>query len=476
MLNLSNGVPVQVLPYFTEQKKCIQLTPNMSSSWVGFLPEFIRARVEGRPYLRRVIDNTAWLFADNLLRMAAGLFVGVWVARYLGPEQFGQYNYALAFVAIFSVVGTLGLDANVVRDLVNEAKVKDEILGTATCLRFLGGGFAAALSIAIIVLLKPDSLVRWLVVILAFGMLFQAFETIAQWFQAQIQSKHVVVAKNLVVATMTLAKVLLILGGASLVAFAWVGLTEAILTMFALVIAYEMSGEHVRAWMIQLGRAKKLFADSWPLLISSLTAMLYLKIDIVMLGEMHSETAVGVYAAATRISEVWYFIPMALMSSLQPSIIQAKQHSEDLFQSRLRNIYGLMSAISICVAFGVTFFADELVRLLFGQFYEAAGIVLAVHVWAAIAVFLGVASSQYLIIENLQKIAMYRTTIGLLCNIVLNVILIPRYGAVGAAVATLFSYSLAILSMYFFAQSRVQAKMILASLNPLGWRSLLREA
>jgi O-antigen/teichoic acid export membrane protein len=246
----------------------------------------------------------------------------------------------------------------------------------------------------------------------------------------------------------------------------------ASITALALIIVYHMSGQRISTWLLNLHRAKVLLRDSWPLLISALTAVLYLRMDVIMLGEMHSEAAVGIYGAATRISEAWYFIPTALVASLQPSIMQAKAHSEELFQARLRNVYNLMSALSISVAMVVTLFADKLVWLLFGQSYEAAGTVLVVHVWAAVAVSLGVASSQYLVVENLQKISMYRTTVGLLCNLGLNVFLIPRYGAWGAAVATLISYSVSTLSMGIFMQGRQQTVMMLRSLNPLEWRSL----
>jgi len=150
--------------------------------------------------------------------------------------------------------------------------------------------------------------------------------------------------------------------------------------------------------------------------------------------------------------------------------MRAKEHSEELFQARLRNVYNLMSALSISVATIVTIFADGLVNLIFGQSYEAAGAVLVMHVWAAVAVSLGVASSQYLIVENLQKISMYRTTIGLMCNLGLNLLLIPKYGALGAAVATLISYSFATISMGLFVQGRQQTVMMLRSLNPLEWR------
>ena len=405
--------------------------------------------------------------------MGVSLFVGVWIARYLGPVQFGQYSFALAFVTIFGVVGALAVDANVVRDIVKEPLAKNEILGTATFLKFLGGLLAAALCMVAIIVLRPeDAVMKWLVIILAAGIMFQAMETIALWFQAQVQSKYTVWAKNIAVLIMASVKVTLVLLNAPIVAFAWAGLAEAFLSTLALIIVYHMSGQRISTWMLDLHRAKVLLRESWPLLISALTAVLYLRMDVVMLGEMHSEAAVGIYGAATRISEAWYFIPMALVASLQPSIMQAKEHSEELFQARLRNIYNLMSALSISVATVVTLFADKLVRLLFGQSYEAAGPVLVVHVWAAVAVSLGVASSQYLIVENLQKISMYRTTIGLLCNLGLNLLLIPKHGALGAAFATLISYSFATISMGIFVQGRQQTVMMLRSLNPLEWRFL----
>lgn len=420
-----------------------------------------------------MIDNLAWLFVDNIVRMAVGLFVGVWIARYLGPVQFGQYSYALAFITIFSMVGALAADANVIRDVVREPSARGEILGTATFLKFLGGLMGAALCTGTIIVLRPeDAVAKWLVIILAAGIMFQAMETIALWFQSQVQSKYTVWAKNIAFIIMASVKVALILLNAPIVAFAWAGLAEALLSMLALIVVYHVSGQRISTWMLDLPRAKVLLRESWPLLISALTAVLYLRMDVVMLGEMHSEAAVGIYGAATRISEAWYFIPMALVASLQPSIIQAKEHSEELFQARLRNVYNLMSALSISVATVVTLFADKLVVLLFGQSYEAAGAVLVVHVWAAVAVSLGAASSQYLIVENLQKISMYRTTIGLMCNLGLNLLLIPKYGALGAAVATLVSYSFATISMGVFVQGRQQTVMMLRSLNPLEWRFL----
>ena len=74
----------------------------------------MRQNVEGRGNLQKLIGNTGWLFADRILRLGVGLWVGIWTARYLGPEQFGLFNYSIAFVALFSVFATLGLDGIVV--------------------------------------------------------------------------------------------------------------------------------------------------------------------------------------------------------------------------------------------------------------------------------------------------------------------------------------------------------------------------
>jgi PST family polysaccharide transporter len=149
------------------------------------------------PGLRQVLGNLAWLLTDQILQMALGLLVGVWVARYLGPEQFGILNYAIAFVSLFSSVATMGLGTLVVRDIARNPDCKEETLGTAFAIQFVGGIITLLLTVTVISVLNPnDSLTRWLVGIIAAGTIFQSFETINFWFQSQVQSKYTIVAKN----------------------------------------------------------------------------------------------------------------------------------------------------------------------------------------------------------------------------------------------------------------------------------------
>jgi len=390
------------------------------------------------PGLRKIIGNSSWLLADRILRMGVGLFVGVWVARYLGPEQFGFYNYAIAFVALFSAVATLGLDGIVVRDLVRDPACKEETLGTAFILKLIGGIVTLLLTIGTVSLLRPDdNLTLWLVGITATGLIFQAFDTIDFWFQSQVQSKYTVYAKNTAFVLIALVKVILIQKEAPLIAFAWAGLAEFAIGAFGLVTAYQMTGHHLKAWGGSVLQAKKLLQNSWPLILSGMVIMVYMRIDQVMLAQMKDATAVGVYSAAVRLSEVWYFIPTAIVSSVLPSIVEAKKISEKLYYERIQKLFNLMSVLAYAIAIPVTFLSSQVITLTFGEGYTDAGPVLAIHIWTGIFVYLGLARGPWVLTENLVKFSFITTAIGAIINIILNYFLITKYGVIGAAVSTI---------------------------------------
>jgi PST family polysaccharide transporter len=397
--------------------------------------------------------------------MGVGLFVSVWVARYLGPEQFGILNYAIAFVALFTAFSTLGLNSIIVRDIVNDPDSANEILGSAFALKLIGGVVALALIIATISIIRPDdNLTRWLVGIIAVGMVFQAFDAIDFWFQSQILSKYTVYAKSPAFLLANIGKVVLILTGATLIAFAWIALAEIAMGAVGLIIAYQMRGHALLRWRGRLTRTIGFIKDSWPLMFSAMVGMIYMRIDQIMLGEMVGDSAVGVYSAAVRLSEVWYFIPTAIAVSVFPALIEAKKISERLYNEHFQKLYNLMTWIAISIALPVTFLAGYIIDFLYGEKYGAAGTVLAIHIWAGIFVFLGVVSSKYLLTENYIRISFFRTSIGAVVNILLNLALIPRYGVNGAAITTLISYFLAVFSIVFIKKTRQQSLMMFRSL------------
>jgi polysaccharide transporter, PST family len=402
------------------------------------------SQFKSSPKLYAVITNTGWLFADRILRMGASLLVGVWVARYLGVKQYGIFNYAYAFVALFSSFATLGLDSVVVHRIVRDQSSKEVILGTAFRLRLFGGLLAVLLTIISIFFLRPsDSTTIALVAILSCAGIFQAFDTIDLWFQSQVQSKYTVVAKNIAFFLVTLLKVSLILTKAPLLAFAWATLAEFILSSVGLAIAYRVSGNSLKLWRWSFQTAKVLFKEGLPLILSGITIMIYMKIDQIMLGEMIGSNAVGIYSAATRISEIWYFIPTAICSSVAPSIYAAKEKSESLYYQRIRQLLRLLNLIALAIALPMTFLSGTVINLLFGDGYTEAGQILSIHIWASLFVFMGVATSSWFVAEGLTHLSFRRTLIGAITNVILNLILIPKYAGVGAATATVISQAFA---------------------------------
>ena len=410
------------------------------------VPAFVRRRIAHRPNLVKIIDNIGWLFLDRVLRLGLGLLVGVWVARYLGPEQFGLYSFAGAFIGLFVAASGLGLQGIVVRDIVLNPDCKEETLGTAAVLHFAGGLLAYFLVIGTIFWLRPDdSLAKVLVAILGSIMLFKVSDVAIYWFESQVMSKYIVLAQNGCFLIFSAIKVGLILSNAPLLAFAWANAAEALLVAFIVMIMLGLHGPQIYKLRVSLQRAKTLLSDSWPLLLSGITIIIYMKIDQIMLGQMIGDDAVGIYSAAVRISEVWYFVPMMIVASVFPSILEAKKNDKAQYSRRLQHLYALMVWLSVAIALPMTFLSSTVVVALFGPAYAESGPVLAVHIWSSVFVFLGVASGQWFIAEGRQMLSFQRSLLGAIINILLNIFLIPKFGVIGAAYATILSYAVAAL-------------------------------
>ncbi len=391
--------------------------------------------------LQETIGNTFWLFFDRMLRMALGLFVNTWVTRYLGPEKFGLLSFASAFVYIFSSIASLGLDWVVVRNIVRDPSRRSEILGTAFVLKLLGGIITFVLSIFIIFILRPiDRPTHLLVGIIAFGTILNAFGTINFWFQSQVQSKYSVYAKSVPFLIVSAVKVVLIFLHAPLISFAWAALADIALGSAGLITAYRVSGHHLKDWQSTRTMAKELMRDSWPLLLTDIVMLAYMRIDQVMLGGMASITEVGVYSVAVLLAETWYFVPMAVTSSIFPSIVKAREESEELFYNRLQKYYNLMAFLGYAIAIPVTLVANWVVLLLFGTAYARAGPMLIGLIWAGLFMNITIARSSFLTVMNWTRLHFCTDFLGCVLNVSLNYFLIPKYGGLGAVVASLIAY------------------------------------
>ena len=396
---------------------------------------------------RKYFANTSWLLGERALRIAVSLFVGIYVARYLGPERFGLLSYALSFVGIFVALATLGLDEVVVRELIKTPEQREKILGTSFLLKLVGTLLMWAAILVAIPLTENDLQTNILIIIIAFGTVFQAFNVIDLNFQAKVKSKYVVHAQFVQLIISSIVKIILVVNEAPLIWFASVYSLDVIVLAMGLVFAYLYNGDNIFSWKWSFETSKYLLHDSWPLILAGVVISVYMKIDQVMIKEMLGAKEVGLYAAAVKLSEAWYFIPMAITSSLFPAIINAKVYQKEVYYQRLQKLYDLMVWIAIAIALPPTFLSTLVVEFLYGKEYLGSSSVLIIHIWTAVFVFLGVASSKYLLAENFIKKTFYRTFIGALLNIIMNYYLIGIIGIQGAAISTLVSHFFA---AYFY--------------------------
>ena len=415
---------------------------------------------------RRYFTNTSWLVAEKLTRLLVSFFVGILLARYLGPERFGILSYALSFVALFSTITALGLDEIVVRELVEQHVPKEDLMGTSFVLKGLGALLSIGSIYIFAKIVSPDTSSRTLIFIIAAGTLIQPLNVIDFYFQAKVLGRFTSLAQFLSLFLSSALRVLFIILGASLAAFAWAVLVETAILSISLLVIYEKRGNGIRYWRFRRHVATDLLRKSWPLLLSSIAIMIYMRIDQLMIKEMLDDEALGNYAVAVKLVETFYFLPIAICSSLFPAILNARVSSAKVYHDRLQSLYDLMASVSILIALPTAILSDYIISILLGPQYHMAANVVKIYIWAGIFVFLGVASGKWLLAENLQRYSLSRTLIGALINVGLNLALIPRIGICGAALATFLSYfTSAYLSLALFKKSRECFWQMTKSLN-----------
>lgn len=394
--------------------------------------------------LREIVANMGWLLALRVLRTLFALFVMVWIARYLGAGRFGVLQYALAFVGLFSPLAILGLQQILVRDIVSHPDERDEILGTAFFLRLAGGALCMLVVLAAISIVRSDDpQAKAATAIFSLTLLLHSFDAIDLYFQSQVRSKYSVIARTAGLVLANLLRIAAILTGAGVLAFVWIGVIDIVAGAGGLVVMYRRLGLRLRRWRFSMRRARELLGQSWTLILSGALAVIYFKIDQVMLGEMAGDIEVGIYSTAVRISEVWYFLPSAVTVSVLPALVRSRSRGMELYGLRLQQLCDILALMAYAVAVPMTFVARPLMLLLYGDEFAGAGSILALHIWAGLFVFLKTALHQWLLIENRLPFLFITNGLGAAMNVVLNLVLIPRYGGMGAAFATVVSYAFA---------------------------------
>jgi polysaccharide transporter, PST family len=427
-------------------------------NWIKkcLLTEVISRKTGGRGNFKKVLVNSWWLLVDRILKSLAGIFVVIWIGRYLGPELYGVYNYVFSYTVIFAALASLGIDGILIRDLVRYPEKRDRIMGSAFLMKAAGGIIAFIISAgASFIIGFEDPRVSYFIIIISAGFIFQSFDVISHWFQSRIEFKYIFPIKAAVLILLSLAKVLLIIFGASIELFLYAGLMEIILYAAGFIIIYSARGNSVKRWRVDVGIIKGIFTDSWPLMVSGIGIIIFYRIDQLMLERLRGFSDVGIYNSALKIAEFWNIIPLVIIPSIYPLMVKNRDSGREIFDLMVMKINSVLFVISIAIVALMSLFSREAIVLLFGIDFQDAALPLILLSVSAVFNFSSAVRAQVLMIEKKTIYNVYIAIMGLAFIITLNLILIPPLGIAGAAAANLIScLASGFLSSFIFKKTR----------------------
>jgi len=398
--------------------------------------------------------NASVLMIEKMIALPVTIFVGFYVARFLGPAYFGTYNYCISIVSIFSILASLGLENIAIRDLVKDEKSRNKILGSVFYMK-LTASFLMLIVTIIIAFSQNDRLTAIVLGILAFDIVLSSFNPIEWYFQSQIQTKYVATVRFLSTIFISIYKLLLIYFDSSLILFAVSGIISSVFTIILNISFYKKKYETFLNWYFDIDYAKYLLLNSWPMVISGLVAVIYMRIDQVMITNMLEPKANGNYSAAVRISELMYFFPGTISTALLPWLVKTKEVSQTLYENRLSALFFTFFWTATLFAVFTAIFSTDLINFCYGSKYAGAADVFSIHIWTGVVVSLGLIMNKWIIAENLQRYEFMYLITGAVVNIILNYFFIPLWGINGAATATLISQVVAnLVSPLFFRNTR----------------------
>ena len=404
------------------------------------------------------------------MRLVSGVVVGIYVARYLGPERFGIFSYALAIVSIFMAVSKLGMESVLVRELVRHPDRQREYMGTAFGLMLSGALFSILLIGMLVRMLEDEPLIRVYIWIMSVGLIFQTSLVVDYLFQSEVLARLSATAKSIALLVNSLIKVALVLSGADLLAFAIVfALEQAVVAAFLLLVYFRRKRPafflSFRAVLVA-----PLLKSAWPMVLSGIAGMLLTRIDQVMIKHFLGAHQLGLYGAAAKIYEAWIVLPFILSISMLPLITKLKSGAPAAYEQKLTWLFTVTFWASVFFALVTSLAGEWIILLLFGDGFAGTGRALAILVWASALSAFGFMSARYLVVEGMERKIARRNWTAVMINIPLNLVLIPEFGIEGAAAATLISllavhYFMDILDHDLHALHRIKNRALLMRLG-----------
>ena len=404
--------------------------------------------------------NASWLIAGKIAQMLLSLLVGIWTARFLGPDGYGTIGYANSYTAFFMAFCTLGINSVIVKEFTDSPDQIGQTLGTAIGLRIISSFFSALTIIGIVCILDPNEPITIAVVALSsISLLFHVLDTFNYWFQYQYRSKVTAISTLIAYLATSVYRLVLLATNKNILWFALAISIDYIVLGCMLYIAYKRSNGPPLKFCFSAG--KQLLSKSYHYILSGMMVAIYGQTDKLMLKQMLDNTSVGYYTTATAICSMWTFVLTAIIDSAYPTIMRLHKDNYAAYEQKNRQLYAIVFYISTLVSLFFLPAGDLVVQILYGSQYSASAPVLKVITWYTAFSFLGVARNAWIVCENKQKYLKYIYLSAVLLNIALNAIMIPIWGPTGAAIASLLTQiSTSIILPFFVKALRPNAIMI----------------
>ncbi len=411
----------------------------------------------------RFIKNTGWIVGGKIFQMAISLLISTLTARYLGPDNFGLINYTNAYIAFFNSICLLGLNGIIIKEMVSNRNDEGEIIGTAITMRLFVSIFSMITLFFFFKELNPnDPLIVKIAMLQSISLIFSSFDVINFWYQSKLQSKISTIIQSIAYVAMSIYRVIILFLQKDVTWFAFSVSLDSIVIAILLLISYNKNKD--KNFSFSFYWVKKLIKQSWPFILSEIMITIYGQMDKIMIGDMMDKTSVGLYSVAITVTGLWSFIPVAFIDSARPLIMEAKNYSQDVYTRRLKQLYAFIIWISFIYAFIMSLMSKYVLLILYGKQFLGAQNALIITVWYCAFSYLGAAKNIWIICEGKMKYETLFTLIGAVSNVVLNFILIPIYGIIGAAIATLITQIITnFFVMFLFSETRENAKLIVTA-------------
>lgn len=423
----------------------------------------------------RVLKNASWIIGCKLAQSIISFLIGIFTARYLGPSNYGLISYAASVVAFFVPIMQLGFTATLVQELISRPDREGEVLGTSLVLN-IAASICSMIGVFLFVYVTSPGDREALVIcfLYSFNLLFQASEMTRYWFQAKLLSKYPSIVSLIAYACVAVYKIYILVGNKGIRWFAVTHALEAGIIAVLLLILYRKMNTQKLSFSLSLGR--EMFSRSKYYISSALMVVVFQQTDRIMLKLMMSEAETGFYSAAMTCVGITGFVFSAIIDSARPSILEGKKISESVFLKRMKMLTAVVTGVSLLQSIGMTLFAKLIIKILYGQAFLPAATVLQIVVWFVTFSYYGNVRNVWILAEEKQQYLWRINLAGALVNVIGNYLLIPRFGAQGAAmVSFLTQFFTNFVLCFLYAPLRPMGKMYLKSVNPRFLLQMARE-